>query len=310
MDFRAYIKNVREYFIYDTGGEAPTKKDFPFTESLLNFAYLSAAAYEGLFMAADTALCRLSETREDKYAAEFDATLNRLAETHIYFELLRLNWQGRVDIAQVSAIRDELMRIALSISRLQDQIKTLLDMVLNADLRERPIQERMAAYVRYFQQPGVAVRDMFRFQLQPIAFELVDEQTFTYVLHPQTIEDLLGFFLAQAVDREQPFRVCKSCGKYFALTGYRNTEYCDRVYDESDRTCKQIGAISRWQKEKRDDPIFVVYSREYKKRFARTRNGKMSKEAFTAWSEQARKLRESCIAKEITLNEFKELLGK
>ncbi len=296
MDFRVYIKDDREYFIYGTNGSEPIKKDSPFAESLLDFAYLDVAACEDLFFAAEGAL--------GKDTTALNSALDKLAGKHLYFELPRLLWQEQ------GVALEELQRVGHSIERWQDQIKVLLGLVLDADIPEKPAQERMVAYERRFRQSGTPQRDYFTFGPQPLAFELVDEDTFTYALHPQTIEDLIAFFLAQAVEREQRFRICKSCGRYFALTGYRNTEYCDRVYDELGRTCKQIGAISRWQREKKDDPIFVAYSREYKKRFARTRSGKVSKEDFFAWSEQARKLRGSCIAKEISLEEFRELLSR
>lgn len=57
-------------------------------------------------------------------------------------------------------------------------------------------------------------------------------------------EYIIDYFVRECVKREQRFRICKNCGKYFALTGYINTEYCNRPFDSIRRTCKEIGGAS------------------------------------------------------------------
>ena len=47
-----------------------------------------------------------------------------------------------------------------------------------------------------------------------------------------------------------------------------NHHYCDRVFDSKGRTCKDVGAIAKWTREKDTDDVFKAYRREYKKRFA------------------------------------------
>ena len=45
-------------------------------------------------------------------------------------------------------------------------------------------------------------------------------------------------------------RVCKNCGRYFAVAGHGGTEYCSRLFDSKGRTCKEIGAVTQWGKSK------------------------------------------------------------
>ena len=50
------------------------------------------------------------------------------------------------------------------------------------------------------------------------------------------VYDLIDYHLRECIKREVKMRVCKNCGRYFALTGRTNTEYCSRPFDEKGRT--------------------------------------------------------------------------
>lgn len=55
-----------------------------------------------------------------------------------------------------------------------------------------------------------------------------------------------------------------------------------------------------------DDDVFKVYRREYKKRFAWIKAGRIEPEAFYALSEQAREKKAQCEVGTISLEEFSE----
>ena len=124
------------------------------------------------------------------------------------------------------------------------------------------------------------------------------------VLYPKSIYDLIDYYLREWIRREQKMRVCKNCGKYFAITGRTNAEYCDRVFDSKGRTCKDVGAIAKWTREKDTDDVFKAYRREYKKRFAWTKSGKILPEELYAWGERAREKKAECDSGKITLEEY------
>ena len=54
--------------------------------------------------------------------------------------------------------------------------------------------------------------------------------------------------------------------------------------------------------------VFKEYRREYKKRFARINAGKLTKSAFYAWSEEARRKKEYCDSGVISPEEFSRWL--
>lgn len=86
----------------------------------------------------------------------------------------------------------------------------------------------------------------FQFQPQAMSFEIIGPKTFTEVLYPKDIYDIIDYFVREFVKRKQPIRLCKNCGRYFAVSGRINTEYCDRPTDDKGRTCKDMGATNVW----------------------------------------------------------------
>ena len=58
------------------------------------------------------------------------------------------------------------------------------------------------------------------------------------------------------------------------------------------------------------DELLKIYRREYKRRFAWIRAGKISQEAFSTWSKEAQKEKEKCEAGEISQGEFVQWLKR
>lgn len=59
---------------------------------------------------------------------------------------------------------------------------------------------------------------------------------------------------------------------------------------------------------RKDDEVFKVYRREYKKRFGWIKAGKIEKYAFYAWSKKAREEKTKCDAGGSSLQEFTKWL--
>ena len=86
------------------------------------------------------------------------------------------------------------------------------------------------------------------------------------------------------------------------------TEYCERPVPRGEQVCRKIGAFKQWTKKQSDDPIFKAYRKEYKRRFAWIKAGRISGEAFYAWSEQARAQKKECDEGTIALEDFQRWL--
>ena len=108
--------------------------------------------------------------------------------------------------------------------------------------------------VSYYQTLGAESPDAYRFNSCTTTFEMVNENTFAEVLCPNTIFDIIDFHVRECVRREIKFRVCKNCGKYFAVTGHAGIEHCDLVINKKVRLVrklarfvfgKRVGAVIR-----------------------------------------------------------------
>lgn len=216
--------------------------------------------------------------------------LSGLADYHVYFELLRLDRAWKL----VAEIPDR-------IQALQRQALELLTQVWVTDTSEKSVDEKMTACYLAAEQAG---RELFQFRPQRMSYELLYQKTFAETLCPETVYDLVDYHLRECLKREIKMRVCKNCGRFFAVTGHGGTEYCDRPFDEKGRTCKEIGAFRVWEKSKSEDEVFKIYRWEYKKRFAWIKAGRIAKDEFYAWSEKAREKKAECEAGEITLERF------
>ena len=188
---------------------------------------------------------------------------------------------------------------------MQKQIKGLIAQALDMDGEKKSVSEKMVAY---YNAEGGDTLNTFQFHPQTMNFEIIDRKLFAEVLYPKDIYDLIDFHVRECVKREVRMRVCKNCLRYFAVTGKASTEYCGRICDSKGRTCREMGAINTWTQRKQGDEVFKEYRREYKKRFARINAGKLTRSAFYAWSEEARRKKEDCDGGVISPKEFSRWL--
>ena len=313
--FKTYIDGGREYYEYTDAAdrEQIIKKDFPFPESLMELLYMDTQELEAITKKMDKALLAFYQSGAKDDLQVVAAGLDELASRHVYFELLRLDWLERLDMVDSTAPGDfqdllphkKLSHLCSSIDTMQKQIKGLIAQVLDMDGEKKPVSEKM---VDYYNAESGDTLNTFQFQPQTTSFEVIDHKIFAEVLYPRDIYDLIDFHVRECVKREVKMRVCKNCLRYFAVTGKASTEYCGRVCDSKGRTCREMGAINTWTQRKQGDEVFKEYRREYKKRFARINAGRLTRSAFYAWSEEARRKKEDCDSGAITPEEFSRWL--
>ena len=119
---------------------------------------------------------------------------------------------------------------------------------------------------------------------------------------------MIDYSLRSCVERGVTVRRCKNCGRWFPQTGRVSAEYCERPVKYGEQRCREIGAFRQWTKKQTDDPIFKAYRKEYKKRFAWIKAGRVTDEQFYAWSEKAREEKKKCDREIISLEEFQQWL--
>lgn len=81
--------------------------------------------------------------------------------------------------------------------------------------------------------------------------------------------------------------------------------YCDNpLKDETDKTCRDVGARRRYDDKCKNDPIWQTYNRAYKTHYSRYMKKKMTISEFEKWSRFASDLRDTSIAGEVEFRQY------
>ena len=314
---KMYFSGDKEFFEYDSFGMQgyPVEpKVFPFLESLLSFQELDSEefvpALERVYYNWEKSINE--DDREAGTAALVE--LGELKEQHIYFQLLYTRCHNRNSNpnrergdAEDQQILTELRDVTTQLPQYQKQIQRFFELVLGVDQAGRDPQKQ--AWSNYYHNEP---RDpeLFKFRPIPVSFEPTEEGRCSPVLYSASILDMIDYSLRTCVERDITVRRCKNCGRWFPQMVRVSAEYCERPVPKGQEVCREIGALRQWTKKQSDDPVFKIYRREYKRRFARIKAGDFTDKAFYAWSERAREEKKKCDRGMISLEEFKQWLSE
>lgn len=134
-EFKTYLSGGREYLLYhevDLCNTEWTRKDFAFPDNLISLLYMDIWQYEPLTKKAERTLEEYYQTKDEQCVVTVMDILDRLADVHPYFELLRLDWKYRFERVKQNEYRgmvDLLPRKMIShipstIDTMQKQIKS------------------------------------------------------------------------------------------------------------------------------------------------------------------------------------------
>lgn len=111
-----------------------------------------------------------------------------------------------------------------------------------------------------------------------------------------SLRDFLCVELGKAIFSGNAPRQCRLCGKWFLHEQGDRSVYCERIAPgETERTCREKGARTVFEKKLQDEDAWKLYKRAYKKYYARLMKGNMSREEFKIWADQAAANRDATI---------------
>lgn len=314
---KMYFSEKREFFQYDasgTQGLPSVFRELPFLESLLTFLEMDCGELTPALQRIADGWSRLITENDREAGTDAMVELGQLKSRHIYLELLYVRWYDRFSrmgiygdrgSAEDQQMLDELRHLPEQLLLYQKQVQRFFDLVLDVDSAGRDPQQQAAMNYLYDRPKDP---DLFCFRPIPLSFEPVEPGRCSPVLYSASIQDMIDYSLRSCVERGITVRRCKNCGRYFPQTGRVSAEYCERPVAEGQQTCREAGAFQQWTKKQSDDPVFKAYRKEYKKRFAWIKAGRISDTDFYAWSEQAREMKKKCDRDVITLEEYVEWL--
>lgn len=132
-------------------------------------------------------------------------------------------------------------------------------------------------------------------------------------------EEQIRFELFKVIQNNFSINKCENCGRLFIPVtssnnknqkGRNDQKYCNDLYLDTGKTCKEIGALNKQKEKVQNSPILIEYNREYKRMHGLHYNhqNKFTEKKFKEWSKKARKLRNNFTDNQ--LEEFKMELKK
>ena len=130
----------------------------------------------------------------------------------------------------------------------------------------------------------------------------------------QNTEEQIRFELFKVIQNNFTINKCENCGRLFIPVnsskhpnqkGRNDQKYCNNLYLDTGKTCREIGALNKRKEKVESSSILQEYNREYKRmhraHYSHTKEFKEKK--FKEWSKKARELRDTYTDEQI--EEFK-----
>ena len=135
-------------------------------------------------------------------------------------------------------------------------------------------------------------------------YGMIQEPEIALLFEMNSVKDLLRFEFIKMIEHDVFIKKCKNCERFFIPRRRIDTEYCDRIWGDGPRKCSEIGATLRYERKVASNPILDAHKKTYRRFNSRARTGKMTNAEFLAWSEEAAKKRDDCLAGNLPFDEF------
>ena len=131
------------------------------------------------------------------------------------------------------------------------------------------------------------------------------------VLYPKHTSDVIYYLFSEMSKRDILFKKCKRCEKLFPCYYHKNVQFCERLDESRNETCRQIkfshlGGVNDMADDDTRQIVLDIYEKAYKRQRGRVDYGSLDKTKFKIWSKKVRKQRDLCLKQKITIREFEE----
>ena len=131
------------------------------------------------------------------------------------------------------------------------------------------------------------------------------------VLYPRHTSDVIYYLFSEMSKRDILFKKCKRCEKLLPCYYHKNVQFCERLDESRNETCRQIkfshlGGVNDMADDDTRQIVLDIYEKAYKRQRGRVDYGSLDKTKFKIWSKKARKQRDLCLKEAISIREFEE----
>ena len=123
-------------------------------------------------------------------------------------------------------------------------------------------------------------------------YELVEK------LYFDRLTDFVYVELMRGLQRGFVPKRCANCGRWFLQTPGASYNYCGQPAPNSEegKTCREVGSTKSFRAKVLNNEVWAIHQRAYKKYFARTKKGAMTKVDFLAWETESERLRDEALS--------------
>ena len=106
------------------------------------------------------------------------------------------------------------------------------------------------------------------------------------------VNEQINLELFKMIENNFIIKKCENCNKLF-IPDKTDQIYCNNLYEDTQKTCKEIGAINKRKEKVEDSKILKEYNREYKRMYGLHYNHskEFKEKKFKEWSNKARELK-------------------
>ena len=117
-------------------------------------------------------------------------------------------------------------------------------------------------------------------------------------LYFDRLEDFVYVELMRGLQRGFVPKRCANCSKWFLQMPGACYNYCDHPAPngEEGKTCREVGSTKSFRAKVPNNEIWAIHQRAYKKYFARTKKGTMTRPDFLAWETESERLRDEALS--------------
>lgn len=114
-------------------------------------------------------------------------------------------------------------------------------------------------------------------------FKLIDINPISYITVSGFFHDVCSESLNLLIKINKGIKRCNYCSKYFFAKGNYESNYCDRIYTGTNRTCQQLASIEKYQDKVKGNAILKEYQKAYKRIYAQRNAKKISEDEYRHW---------------------------
>lgn len=205
----------------------------------------------------------------------------------------------------VAAMREQIDAIRFIQKRYGDFLTTLFQDALpekKKGQRKKPLAEQIYESCQDAFVSGVSlgespVVDAPAVNIQYAVLELDDEHhELVEKLYFDRLIDFIYVEFMKGLQKGFVPKRCANCGRWFLQEPGMTFSYCGHpAPGEETLTCRDIGSRLSFREKVKNNEVWAVHQRAYKKYFARTRKGTMSRTDFEVWSRESEQIRDEAL---------------